>query len=349
MNTWQNSQRTDGRFEAGFTLIELAIVVVAAGLILVPLVRIAGSWMITARSQQSQIALETAAEALISYAASNSGCLPFAADSEGGLPDTNQAGNPLTDTGIGVDNVHSGDLPWSELDLTNEFRDGDQLRIQYYVGTPYTDEDKDRANGISCRAGFRGFQWNPQINYAGVAKQGPVAAKPVYVYYTPSGGQPTLYKIEDANDTPNPYVGLAPGTPPVADTSVAEDVTAALPDPLLEVKRGPDIAGAGAESDTMSEPNVFVLIAVGTNRNADLNRRYMRDAGHAGNVAGGNWPLGRKKVDGSIFSLTHGISTTDRLDDGDDTLLVMSFVQYRSRLREFGLNMEPVMCKANEC
>ena len=313
-----NSQR-------GFTVIELAIVLVVSSLLLVPLLKLAFSAIGGNRDQQTEAAFEKAVDALVTYADGNNGCLPFAADSEGGLIDTDPAGDPLTDTGIGVDGQHAGDLPWAELGLLEStrggfFRDGDFLRIQYYVATPYADA------GINCSAGFRGQEWNPQVAYAAG----------LYVYDTTDPSDLKLFEITGP---------LAAGTHPGNDGAPATDVTEALSDELLVVKRGPDIAGASNnQKDEISTQNVFVLIAVGKNRNANLDRLYMRDANHASKGTGDPWALGLSDVDGVVFSMTHDVSGADRQDDGDDTLRVMSFIEYKSRLAALGKIMQPI-CK----
>ena len=316
-NTSPNSQR-------GFTVIELSIVLVVSSLLLIPLMKLAFTAIGGNRDQQTEAAFEKAVDALIAYADGKNGCLPFAADSEGGLPDTDLAGNVLTDTGIGVVDQHAGDLPWAELGLLEDtrggfFRDGDFLRIQYYVATPYADA------GINCSAGFRGQEWNPQVPYA----------VGLYVYDTVDPSDPRLFEITG----PLP---LAAGTHPDKGAP-ATDVTAALPSELLVIKRGPDITGAANnQKDEISLQNVFVLIAVGENRNASLDRSYMRDASHAGKGNGDPWPLGLTDVDGVVFSMTHDVSGADRQDDGDDTLRVMSFIEYKSRLAALGKIMQPI-------
>ena len=315
-NTSHNSQR-------GFTVIELSIVLVVSSLLLIPLMKLAFTAIGGNRDQQTESAIEKAVDALIAYADEKNGCLPFAADSEGGLPDTDLAGAPLTDTGIGVNNQHAGDVPWAELGLANNFRDGDFLRIQYYVATPYA--------GANCSAGFRGQEWNPQLDYVGTDPA------PIYVYDTADRSQtkqPSLYKITGT---------LIAGFHPSKTGAPATDVTAALPDPLLEVRRGPDITSSSdGQKDVQSAQNVFVLIAVGENRNAGLDRRHMRDASHAGDDSGAAWTLGLSDVDNVVFSVSHDVSGADSLDDGDDTVRVMSFIEYKSRLKAFGKILQPI-------
>ncbi len=187
------------RAQAGFTVLELAIVVTLFGLVIVPLLWLAASSVGATRAQQTQAALETARDALIAYAAVNNGCLPFAADFEGGLPDTDATGAASAtyfDTGVGAVNTYAGDLPWADLGLTASFLDGDSLRIQYYVAEYFGDTDGNLANGIKCVAGYRGIEYQTNVNYQGQA--GPPEV-PVYVYYTVSGAPPEgprrLYKI----------------------------------------------------------------------------------------------------------------------------------------------------------
>lgn len=329
--TKQNAQR-------GFTVLELAIVLVVSSLLLVPLLKLAFQSVGGNREQQTEAAFEKAVDALIAYAVSvdpdtllpRNGCLPFAADFEGGLPDTDLAGLPLTDTGAGKANQHAGDLPWADLGLLLDtrggfFLDGDFLRIQYYVAKPYA--------GAVCRAGFRGQEWNPQVTYLGAPDP-----DQIYVYDTADQETTNLASLYVITGT------LAAGNHPSSvEVDIAEEVTALLTDPLLAVKRGPDITSAtNGQSDIQSTQNVFVLLAVGENRNAALDRRHMRDSTHAGDDLGGAWALGESDVDGVVFSMTHNVSATDRLDDGDDTIRVVSFLEYKSRLTALGMILQPL-------
>ncbi|MCH9019585.1 MAG: type II secretion system protein, partial [Proteobacteria bacterium] len=182
------------RSRAGFTIIELAIVIVVISVLLMPLLRIAASSIGATRTQETGAALETARDALVAFAASNNGCLPFAADFEGGLPDTDATGvvtSSSVDTGFGTADKHGGDLPWAELGLTNSFLDGEELRVQYYVASPYTDDDADSSNGIKCNAGFRGFEWNSSVTYNGSTPS------PLYVYNTDVNNDRQLYRFTD--------------------------------------------------------------------------------------------------------------------------------------------------------
>ena len=156
---------------------------------------------------------------------------------------------------------------------------------------------------------------------------------PIYVYDTVDPSDPHLFKITGTLDR---------GEHPANPSAPTDDETSPLPATLLEVRRGPDIAGAGSENDVLSAQNIFVLIAVGKNRNANLDRRYMRDGNHAGSSGGGNWALGTSNVDSVVFSLTHDFGATDRLDDGDDTIRVMSFLEYKARLKDFDKVMQPI-------
>ncbi len=324
--------------EAGFTVIELAIVLVLMGLLVMPIIKLATASLGSTRDEKTQIALETARDALIAYAATNSGCLPFASDFEGGLPDTDASGSAtpgFVDTGDSLNNNHAGDLPWADLGLTNGFVDGDQLRIQYYVATQYTDTDADAGNGIECLAGFRGFEWKSSVTYNG-------GTTPVYVYYdlvleVPGPGDRRLYKITGTLDA---------GTHPVTAVGPnVEELNFQLSTSLLEVRRGPDVInGTAVETTAVSARNVFVLIAPGSNRNADKNRHYIRDSNHVGDGAGAAWPLlgVTNDADAVVFSATGNIDATDRRDDGDDTLLATSFIQYKAELSAYGLNVEPI-------
>ncbi len=501
--------------QAGNSIVALAAVIMVTGVLLVPLLNISSESIESDRILHTEDALERARDALIAYAAQNQGCLPFAADFEGGLPDTNLSGivtSSSSDTGLGNNNIYGGDLPWAELGLPNDSRDGEGLRLQYYVASAYTDL------GVStdrCPAGYRGHEWAPSVTYNGSVP------RPLYVYYnasdgvalgqTPGGasilaldgalvtagtavfdgprrvtvtsnlddsgvtfiidgtdengqmisenvtgpnaraartigefltvtqvvisggatGSITvgaesdrgLYKIVGtlpAGTPPNPTgttltaaassnetsltvasiagfssgdqisVVLNGGTPHMttvngapSTTSVRvkgvwiytysititdampnaasignrvikgwnqpEDVTDALPYPLLEVRQGPDvITGIDTQTDVLSAQNVFVLIAPGKNRNADVDRAYVRDSNHERDSAGGPWPLNVDRTDPQwenldtvVFSNTRNIDATDGGNDGDDTLLVMYFNDYKAALSRYGLNMEP--------
>ena len=84
-----------------------------------------------------------------------------------------------------------------------------------------------------------------------------------------------------------------------------------------------------------------MLIAPGPNRNADLDRLFSRDSVHTNNT-GGVWTLSTTTVDGVLFSTEPNIDATDSANSGDDTLLVMSFTEFKAEMSKHGLNMEPV-------
>ncbi len=318
------------RAQAGFTVIEMAIVVVLMGVLIVPLLWLAASSVGATRVQQTQTALDVARDALIAFAAANGGCLPFAADFEGGLIDTDASGAATAgyvDKGVAQSPNHGRDLPWADLGLTDSVFDGDGLRIQYYVAKGYADA------GVSCAAGFRGFEWNPSVEYDGSS------SNPLYVYYTPAGLSRALYKV---------IATLPGGTSPDAGVALGftEDVTVAFPASVLEVRRGPDVTAASPQNDPISLQNVFVLIAPGKNRNVSAGRSYVRDSNHVADSAGAPWALDTPLVDSVIFSATPNVDSTDSGNIGDDTLLWMSFTNYKAMVSKYGLNMEPI-CDAS--
>lgn len=321
------------RSRAGFTIIELAIVLVVISLLLMPLLRIAASSVGATRTQDTGAALATARDALVAFAASNNGCLPFAADFEGGLSDTDATGvvtSTSVDTGFGTADKHGGDLPWAELGLTNSLLDGDDLRIQYYVASPYTDDDADSSNGIKCNAGFRGFEWNSSVTYNGSV------SNPLYVYHTDTTNNVReLYMITDAYP-----MGTLP--PDAALGPEVDAIGVPLTSPLLQVRRGPDVTDSTNDQDAVqSAQTVFVLTAPGGNRNATAGRAYVRDANHVADDFGAAWALDTDPVDEEvIFSATQNIDGSDSNNDGDDTLLVMSFTNFKAAVSKYGLNME---------
>ena len=368
--------------ERGFTLIELAIVLIIIGLLAVPLFRFLSGHLDVARTQATKLALEAAGVALIAFAGKNNGCLPFAADFEGGFVDTNWTGHGArgyADTGIGVPNQRGGDLPWADLGLAAAFLDGDGLRIQYFVASPYTDSDTDPTNGIDCAAGFRGVQWVPGLAYAGSD------GDPKFVYYTfTDQGTRTLCKItgllppgmtpaEGGGQRGAPFglpkgpptnKNVPPGPPKKKSGSSIGDFVDCfynpIPAALLELRRGPNVTADPTETDVLSAQNVFVLIAPGDNRNDFYERFYIRDSNHAGDVTGEKrasygfkrLQLNATNVDAARFSNTRNVippppsekpqpaSSNPAEGDGDDTLLVMPFAKYKLALHQYGLNME---------
>jgi type II secretory pathway pseudopilin PulG len=81
----QRTAMNNAKSQQGFILLELTVVFVVTALLLLPLLKLALESIGSTREQLTEAALETATDALIAYAATNKGCLPFAADSEGGL------------------------------------------------------------------------------------------------------------------------------------------------------------------------------------------------------------------------------------------------------------------------
>ncbi len=67
--------------QRGFSLPEIAAVMTIAGALAVPIITAATSSQDALRTEQTRSALDQAKVALISFAAKNNGCLPFAADS----------------------------------------------------------------------------------------------------------------------------------------------------------------------------------------------------------------------------------------------------------------------------
>lgn len=318
--------------EGGFSVIELAIVLVILGLVIGPLLTLVGTQMGASKRQRTTEALDTAEDALISFAAQHQGCLPFAADFEGGLPDTDVNGAAgHTDVGQQSPSKRAGDLPWATLGLGGDFLDGDSLRLQYYVATPWTD-DSGSADPIVCPARFLGFEYN-QVTYNGSPSH------PIYVYYTSSGAQRELYKITE-------MYAPSDGAPPdaAATLSGVENVTCQLASNYLEVRTGPNVTGEAPQTNVESERNVFVLIAAGTNRNPLLNRSYVRDASHK-DGDGSAWIIESDptNVDDKLLSATTDKSGEDSGEHGDDRIRYMSFTRYKAELSKHGINMETVM------
>ncbi len=327
MAVWTRTKPVSGgknvEAQRAVTMPDLLVVLTTAGMLFGVILTGFNNTMDSTHEEFTQMTLKTARDALIKFAAQNDGCLPFAADWEGGLSNTDQNGDPgYTDTGVARDNTRAGDLPWADLGLSKSFRDGDGLRIQYYVASQYADL------GNGCVARSLGAEWNATVSYRGTVSD------PLYVYYTPPGGARGLYEIDDT---------LPAGTRP---DSLFLDIGDPLPASLLEQRRGPDIKKKGAESDVMSAQNVFVLLATGKNLSgfSSIDLPYMRDENHRANAGGSPWNLNNTVVDETRFAATHEFDANDHGSDGDDMLLVTSFLSFKSELRTFGVHLEPI-CK----
>lgn len=326
--------------ERGFSVIELAIVLVILGLVIGPLLTLVGTQMGASKRQRTTEALDTAEDALVAFAAQHQGCLPFAADFEGGLPDTDVDGVAgHTDVGRRTANKRAGDLPWATLGLGGDFLDGDDLRLQYYVATPWT--DNDGADPIVCPARFLGFEFS-NVVYRGSS------SSPVYIYDTVSNER----RVYEVTQTYDPSVD---GPPDVAaqnpgSTGVCDRTDALSPDGYLKVLTGPDVTAGAPQNNVESERNVFVLIAPGTNINSVLGRGYVRDANHR-NADGSSWPIlsTPSDVDDKLFSATTDTSADDSGEHGDDRIRYMSFTRYKAELSKHGLSMEPVMLQSGSC
>ena len=123
------------------------------------------------------------------------------------------------------------------------------------------------------------------------------------------------------------------------------NVGVSLPDNLLELRRGPDVKANGTEGDVLSAQNVFVLIATGDNINPNnsINLPYMRDANHRASGNGNApWNLNQNVVDDVRFSSIREYDVDDESSNGDDTLLVVSFLSFKSDLRSFGVQLKPI-------
>lgn len=319
---WRRLRRPR-RGERGASLLETVGIVGMAGLMLAPLLSLSREVMVESRTQQTARALEVAREALIAFAARHDGCLPFAADDEGGKP---LAG----DTGESRSGKRSGDLPWADLGLGPRFTDGDGTRIQYYVASQYVDVDGDPSNGIACLAEARGGEWDPRVGYEATPDD------PIYLRYTdPAEGTRHLYELTAT---------LPAGTPPPAlGSGDIADVTHGLPETLLQARRGPDVAAGDEQSEIVSARNVFVLIAPGTAFNFALERTHIRDASHRGDESGVRWPYNDDAVDGVVFSsMTQHSAVPDQGASGDDTLFAESFTRFKQDLNARGVRVEPI-------
>lgn len=164
-------------------MIELALVLAVLGVLLLPLTQFLSQMRDAKRLEATNSALQLAKEALLNYAAHNRGCLPHAADFEGGMPDTGLTGTgSYTDTGSARQAVEpagngagqrAGDLPWADLALNGRALDARQHRLQYYVASALTAPRQTRASNdnkssrVGCPARSRsGLEsWQAQTPY----------------------------------------------------------------------------------------------------------------------------------------------------------------------------------------
>ena len=101
------------------------------------------------------------------------------------------------------------------------------------------------------------------------------------------------------------------------------------------------MSATNSQNDVMSQQNVFILIAPGPNRNADISRLFSRDDTHV-TAVGAVWTLGVNKVDDFIFSSEPNVDAADSANNGDDTMLIMSSTRFKAEMGKHGLNMEQV-------
>lgn len=118
--------------DAGFTLIELAIVLTILGIVISMSVEFAGSYLENQRRQETLIKLDTIEQALVLYAAQNRR-LPCAADGTAGLDGTGAGVEaPLPHTGTCTSDQNDGVVPWRTLGLpTDAAIDGWGTMITY--------------------------------------------------------------------------------------------------------------------------------------------------------------------------------------------------------------------------
>ncbi len=158
--------------------------IAVAGILIVPLLHLLQQGREASRTESTTTALESAKQGLLAYALQHNGCLPHAADFEGGVADTDAAGDGslYRDTGSVRTAVEpasagtgqrAGDVPWADAQLPNMGRDGDGYRIQYYVASAYTSPTQTRmsadnpATRNDCPARFRSTveAWDATAQY----------------------------------------------------------------------------------------------------------------------------------------------------------------------------------------
>lgn len=158
------------RSAAGFTLIELAIVMAVIGLMMAGTMKLFGGQLDQHRSKATRQRLGVVDDALVAFYATNS-YLPCPAD--GSLPSTDAnygRAQPETSGACDVAAVTATErvLPWRTLGLQDELSfDGWQRRQSYHVSAPLTTAGATGPGDLSVRDGATSVPGTMQITPSG--------------------------------------------------------------------------------------------------------------------------------------------------------------------------------------
>ena len=155
------------RGEHGFTLIELAIVMVVVGLMLAGAMKLLGSQLDQSRFKATRDHLQTAYDALVAFYASHA-YLPCPAD--GALPGSDaNYGRAQPEASGACAGVAAANqvLPWRTLGLQDELSfDGWHQRLSYHVSAALTSAGSASPGDLSVRDGAAGVPGTAEITPA---------------------------------------------------------------------------------------------------------------------------------------------------------------------------------------
>jgi prepilin-type N-terminal cleavage/methylation domain-containing protein len=198
----------------GFTLIELAIVMAVAGLMLGGAMKLLGGQLDQSRLKATRDRLQMAYDALVTYYVANT-YLPCPADGALAAADANygRAQPEASAACAGIAAVNQV-LPWRTLGLQEELSyDGWRQRLSYHVSAPLTTAGSASPGDLSIRNGAAGVAGTTELTAAAaflVASHGENGLGA----WLPSGQRKTTAGIPtheaENSDGTEPYVDKAP-------------------------------------------------------------------------------------------------------------------------------------------
>ena len=169
-----NSNSFDGSKESGFTMLEMAIVLIISGLVLVTMVNAYITWNYILKSSQTKETLAVVSDALSAYASRNFR-IPCPADPSGGgvEPFGKERGSGANGSAIGscaAAGETEGIIPFASLGISGDFAvDGWGNYITYQVTPAFT---RDPEDDIDVHVKCRTTDWIEGVFFTGTVLDG---------------------------------------------------------------------------------------------------------------------------------------------------------------------------------